>query len=460
VTDNICFGVAAGSIDNTVTGGTAPYNYQWNTSATSQDLQNLLAGTYVVTITDANGCLLTSTMSVAQPPQSMSASETHVDVSCFGGGNGAINLTVTGPGFPFTYLWNNGATTEDISNLVPGVYNVTITDQSGCTLQQSVNITQPTSLINVQAVITDVACYNVQTGAIDLSVSGGLAPYLYAWSNNTGNQDLTNVIGGNYQVTVMDAAGCQVILTYPISQPSDPLVIQLNPVQVACTGALTGQVDLVVTGGTPTYTYAWNNSAQSQDLLGVGTGLYSVVVTDANGCTASASTFLTQPTMSLTASAAVSGVSCFGGNNGLIDVSVVGGTAPYNYSWNNGSFDQDIDTLLAGTYVLEIYDDNGCYLQQTYQVTQSLSPLVLTSAMTPVGCYGLSNGALNLTVVGGTAPYTYLWSNTSTNQDLQNIVAGIYSVTVTDANGCSATLQDTVTQPGVYALTAQITPVA
>jgi hypothetical protein len=164
--------------------------------------------------------------------------------------------------------------------------------------------------------------------------------------------------------------------------------------------------------------------------------------------------------MSLTASAAVSGVSCFGGNNGLIDVSVVGGTAPYNYSWNNGSFDQDIDTLLAGTYVLEIYDDNGCYLQQTYQVTQSLSPLVLTSAMTPVGCYGLSNGALNLTVVGGTGPYTYLWSNTSTNQDLQNIVAGIYSVTVTDANGCSATLQDTVTQPGVYALTAQITPVA
>jgi hypothetical protein len=291
VTDNICFGVAAGSIDNTVTGGTAPYNYQWNTSGTSQDLQNLLAGTYVVTITDANGCLLTSTMSVAQPPQSMSASTTHVNVSCFGGGNGAINLTVTGPGFPFTYLWNNGATTEDIANLVPGLYSVNITDESGCTLQQSVNITQPTSPISVQAVITNVACYNTQTGAIDLTVSGGLAPYLYAWSNNTGNQDLTNVICGNYHVTVMDAAGCQVLLSYPISQPSAPLSIQLNPVQVACTGELTGQVDLTVTGGTPTYTYAWSNNVQSQDLLGVGTGLYSVVVTDANGCTASGSTF-------------------------------------------------------------------------------------------------------------------------------------------------------------------------
>ncbi|MFN5440394.1 MAG: SprB repeat-containing protein, partial [Flavobacteriia bacterium] len=184
------------------------------------------------------------------------------------------------------------------------------------------------------------------------------------------------------------------------------------------------------------------------------------VVTDANGCTASGSTFLTQPTMALTASAAVSGVSCFGGNNGLIDVSVVGGTAPYNYIWSNGSFSQDIDTLVAGNYVLEIYDDNGCYLQQTYQVTQSASPLVLSSVMTPVGCYGGTNGALNLTVVGGASPYTYSWSNTSLNQDLQNIAAGIYSVTVTDANGCSATLQDTVTQPGVYALSAQLTPVA
>jgi uncharacterized repeat protein (TIGR01451 family)/gliding motility-associated-like protein len=460
VTDNICFGVNAGSIDNTVTGGTAPYNYQWNNSATSQDLQNLLAGTYTVVITDANGCLISDTMIVAQPPQSMTATETHVDVSCFGGGNGSINLTVTGTGHPFIYNWNNGSTAQDISNLVPGVYTVTITDQSGCTLQQSVNITQPTSPINVQAVITDVPCFGTQTGGIDLTVTGGVGPYLYAWSNNSGSQDLTNVIAGNYQVIVMDAVGCQLPITYPITQPSAALNITLNPVQVACTGVPTGQIDLVVTGGTPSYTYAWSNNTSGQDLLGVVTGLYSVVVTDANGCTSSGTTFLTQPTMSLTASAAISGVSCFGGNNGLINVSVVGGTAPYNYLWSNGSFDQDIDTLTAGIYVLEIYDDNGCYLQQSYTVTQSLSPLVLSSVMTPVGCYGGTNGALNLTVVGGTGPYTYVWSNTSLTQDLQNIIAGIYSVTVTDANGCSATLQDTVTQPGVYALTAQITPVA
>jgi gliding motility-associated-like protein len=399
-------------------------------------------------------------MSVAQPPQSMTATETHVNVSCYGGANGAINLTVTGPGFPFTYLWNTAETTQDIDSLSAGIYNVTITDDDGCTLLQSVNISQPVSGMNVQSIISSVNCFGAQTGSIAVTVTGQTPPFQYNWSNGAGAATLTNIVAGNYILTVIDNNGCQVIDTMVVTQPTAPLAIQLNATNVPCYNQLSGAIDLLVTGGTPTYTYAWNNSSTAQDLLGVGTGLYSVVVTDANGCTASGSTFLTQPTMALTASAAVSGVSCFGGNNGLIDLSVVGGTAPYNYIWSNGSFDQDIDTLVAGNYVLQIYDDNGCYLQQTYQVTQSLSPMVLSSAMTPVGCYGGTNGALNLTVVGGTGPYTYVWSNTVTNQDLQNIVAGIYSVVVTDANGCSATLQDTVTQPGVYALTAQLTPVA
>jgi gliding motility-associated-like protein len=399
-------------------------------------------------------------MTVAQPPQSMSASETHVNVSCYGGANGSINLTVTGPGFPFTYFWNNGETTQDIDSLVAGIYNVTITDDDGCTLTQSINISQPVSGMNVQSIISHVDCYGAQTGSIAITVTGQTPPFQYSWSNGSGAATLNNIIAGNYILTVIDNNGCQQIDTIEVLQPLAPLSIQLDPTNVPCYNQISGEIDLLVSGGTPSYTYAWSNGSSSQDLLGVGTGLYSVVVTDANGCSASGSTFLTQPTMALTASAAISGVSCYGGNDGLIDVSVVGGVAPYDFLWNTGSFDEDIDTLTAGTYVLEIYDDNGCYLQQTYQVTQSLSPLVLSSVMTPVGCYGGTNGSLNLSVVGGTAPYVYSWSNGSTSQDLQDIAAGIYSVIVTDVNGCSATLQDTVTEPGVYALSAQLTPVA
>jgi hypothetical protein len=314
----------------------------------------------------------------------MTATETHVNVSCFGGANGAINLTVTGPGFPFTYLWSTGETAQDIDSLSAGVYNVTITDDDGCTLLQSVNISQPVSGMNVQSIITQVNCFGAQTGSIAVTVTGQTPPFQYNWSNGAGSPILNNIIAGNYILTVIDNNGCQVIDTLVVTQPSAPLAIQLNATNVPCYNQLSGAIDLLVTGGTPTYTYDWSNNSTAQDLLGVGTGLYSVVVTDANGCTASGSTFLTQPTMSLTASAAVSGVSCFGGNNGLIDLTVVGGTLPYTYSWSNGATTQDISNLTAGNYVVQIYDANGCYLQQTYQVTQSLSPLVLSSAMTPV----------------------------------------------------------------------------
>ena len=460
VINNVCFGAAAGSIDITASGGTAPYQYLWNTGSAQADLTNLLAGTYNLTIQDANGCTINQSYTVNQPPQSIIATETHQDVSCFGGNNGSINLTVSGPSLPFTYLWSNNATTQDLTILTAGVYNVVITDALGCTATQSITLSQPSVGINALANITNVNCFGAPTGAIDITVTGQTPPFQYSWSNGTGTQDLTNVLAGQYILNVIDVNGCLFFDTFTVAQPTAALALQFNPSNVLCYNQLSGAVDLVVTGGTPGYSYLWNNNAVSQDLLGVGTGLYSVVVTDANGCTASGSTFLTQPTMALTASAAVDGVSCFGGNDGAIDVSVVGGTAPYDYLWSNAAITQDIDTLTAGTYVLSIYDGNGCFLQQTYQVTQSLSPLVLTSTQTPAGCYGGTNGSVNLTVSGGTGPYTYLWNNTATTQDLQNVAAGIYVVTVTDANGCSATLQDTVTQPGLFALSAVVTPVA
>jgi hypothetical protein len=220
VTNNTCFGVNGGSINNTVSGGTTPYQYQWNTGASTEDLTNLLAGVYTLSILDANGCIFTSTQSVSQPPVSMTATETHVDVSCYGGSNGVINLTVNGTGFPFSYLWSNGQTTQDLDSLIPGVYNVTVTDDDGCLLTQSVNIGQPSTAMNVQALVTDVLCHGNQTGSIDVTVTGGVAPYMYNWSNGPGTQDISNVIAGNYQLTVSDQKGCTVNLNVPIQQPN------------------------------------------------------------------------------------------------------------------------------------------------------------------------------------------------------------------------------------------------
>ncbi|MFM6934720.1 MAG: hypothetical protein ACKOXP_04700, partial [Flavobacteriales bacterium] len=463
IVNNNCFGAATGSIDNTVSGGTSPYQYQWNTSATTQDLSNLLAGTYVITIMDANGCLLNNSLQVTQPPISIVASMSHVNVSCLGGGNGSINLTATGTGAPFSYSWNNGSTTEDISGLVPGVYTVTITDNSGCTTNLSTNITQPSTSLSVQSLVSNVLCTGNNTGSIDLTVNGGTTPYFYNWSNGIGTQDLSNVLAGTYSVIVTDNNNCQVFDTLTITEPANILSGTFTQTNVVCFGQATGSIDLTVTGGTPGYLYSWNNFALSQDLVSIPAGFYSVVVTDGNGCTFNTSAIITEPSQGVQISPAITNVDCYGNNTGAINISVTGGAVPYTFLWSNAATTEDISALIAGTYILQTTDANGCFSQTSYQVLQSSQPLSLSSVMTPEGCYGGSNGGLNLSVVGGTGPFTYAWTSptgyTATTEDIQNVIAGIYTVTVTDNNGCSGQLSDTVSEPASYSLSHVLTNV-
>jgi gliding motility-associated-like protein len=463
IVNNNCFGAANGTIDNTVSGGTSPYQYQWSNGPTTQDLSNLLAGTYVITIMDANGCLLNNSLQVTQPPISIVASLSQVNVSCLGGGNGSINLTASGTGAPFTYLWNNGSTTQDISGLVPGVYTVGITDNSGCTTNLSANITQPSTSVGLQSLVTNVLCTGNNTGAIDLTVSGGTTPYFYSWSNGSGNQDLNNVLAGTYSVIITDNNNCQVFDTLTITEPSNILTGTITQTNVQCFGQATGAIDLTMTGGTVGYSYVWSNTALSQDLTGVAAGFYSVIVTDGNGCTFNTSAIITEPVQGVQITSNITNVDCFGNSTGAINLTLSGGLSPYSFLWSNAATTEDIASLTAGTYILQTIDGNGCFSQTSYQVTQATQPLGLSTLMTPEGCYGGNNGGLNLTVVGGTGPFTYAWTGpatyTSSTEDIQNVFAGIYSVTVTDANGCSAQLSDTVVEPTAYALSHVITNV-
>jgi gliding motility-associated-like protein len=380
-----------------------------------------------------------------------------------GGGNGSINLTATGTGAPFTYLWNNGSTTEDISGLVPGVYSVTITDNSGCTTSMSANITQPATSVSLQSLVTNVLCTGNNTGSIDLTVNGGTTPYFYSWSNGNGTQDLTNVIAGTYSVIVTDNNNCQVFDTLTITQPSNILTGTFTQTNVLCFGQSTGAINLTVSGGTVGYSYAWSNNALSEDITGIPAGFYSVVVTDGNGCTFNTSAIITQPAQGVQITSNITNVDCFGNSTGAIDLTLSGGLAPYTYAWSNSATTQDITGLIAGNYVVQITDDNGCFSQTSYQVSQANQPLALSTVMTPEGCYGGNNGGLDLSVVGGTSPFTYAWTGpsgyTATSQDLLNVYTGIYNVTVTDANGCSAQLSDTVSEPAAYALSHVITNV-
>ena len=374
VTSNVnCFTGATGTIDLTVTDGTSPYTYIWNNGETTEDISNLNAGTYTVTVTDANGCVTTATATISQPAGSLTATVSVTqNVNCFGGSNGSIDLTATDGTAPYTYQWNNGATTEDISNLSAGTYAVTVTDANGCSFTISATITQPNAALNGSGVVTqNVSCNAGANGTIDLTVVDGTAPYTYSWSNGETTEDISNLAAGTYTVTVTDANGCTFTTSLTVTQPAAALNTNISITQnVLCYGGANGSIDLTATDGTAPYTYIWSNGATTEDITNLTAGTYTVTVTDANGCTTTATGTVTQPSASLSAGTSVTqNVSCNGGNNGSITLTVNGGTAPYTYNWSNGDTTQNIGNLASGNYAVTITDANGCTAIATAAIT-------------------------------------------------------------------------------------------
>ncbi len=460
ITDNICFGENQGSIDNTVNGGTAPYQYLWNTAATTEDLINLLAGTYTITVLDANNCLLTENITVGQPLSGLLPNAQVTDVLCYGDSTGTIDLTITGPDGPFSFLWSNGATTEDITQLSAGIYTVQISNTRGCLVSASYTVNQPLNGLVYSSVITDVSCKGGSDGAIDISVSGGAGSYTYSWSNLSGNADQFNLLSGVYTVTITDANGCQQIQNETVQEPITAVQATLLSSDVACKGQSTGAIDISVSGGSPGYTYLWSNGAISQDLTGIPAGYYNLLITDAHLCTINIDTTIFEPDSALVLNAAIQNINCIGSTSGSISVFPEGGTPIYAYSWSTGATSASISNLGAGVYTIQLSDSLGCTINQSFTLTQPSTPLAANGTITDVACHGGLSGAIQVTTNGGTAPYFYLWSNGHAQEDLANISVGTYTLTITDAGGCSITQSYTVTEPTAVQLTNTVYPVS
>ena len=441
----LCFGEATGAIDLIPTGGTTPYTFAWSNTAVTEDLSNVVAGPYNVVVTDANSCTATLSATLTEPASALSATSVVTDVNCFGGNDGGIDLTPAGGTTPYTFIWSNGAVTEDITGVIAGAYTVTITDGNGCTLTHSKTIAQPTDL-TVTLTPTMVACFGDATGGVTSTVGGGTTTYNYAWSNAAVTADLTSIVAGTYTLTVTDANGCVDSATTQITEPVAALALDTNKTHILCFGEATGAIDLIPTGGTTPYTFAWSNTAITEDLSNVVAGPYNVVVTDANSCTATLSATLTEPASALSATSVVTDVNCFGGNDGGIDLTPAGGTTPYTFIWSNGAVTEDIAGVVAGAYTVTITDGNGCTLTHSKTIAQ---PTDLTVTLTPtmVACFGDATGGVTSTVGGGTTTYNYAWSNAAVTADLTSIVAGTYTLTVTDANGCVDSATTQITEP-------------
>ena len=452
--DALCFDEASGNVTLNVTGGTAPYTYAWSNGATTQDLSNVAEDTYNVVVTDANGCTANASAMVDEPSEIM-ISATTVNPSSCGMADGEIDITVSGGTVSgaYSYSWNTGATTEDLTGLTGGFYEITVMDDNGCTATASGPLEDPnapTLSINMMTSILMVDCFGDATGTIDLDVTlnGGATSATFDWSNSETTQNISGLTAGIYSVVVTDDNGCITGISQIIMQPN---AVSGNTMVTppTCNGDTDGAVNLTTNGGDGNYTYEWDDAAMSttQDIMGLAAGTYTVMITDGNGCMGTAMGTVIEP-------AAVSGTivaidaSCNGNTDGELDLTPTGGVGTYTYLWDNAmaSTTQDISGLATGTYMVTITDGNGCTGTATGTVNE---PAALTITATPTDITTGNNGTVSTTTAGGTAPHSYSWTGPggfmSTDENLTGLgLMGLYEVTVTDANGCTATASGVV----------------
>jgi hypothetical protein len=466
--NNACRFGSEGSATVSVSGGIAPYTQSWSPSGGSgTTASNLTAGLYVVTVTDASLCSVTKEFIITQPATNISGTTTVTNIACRGGNTGAINLTPTGGVEPYTYNWGGGIITEDRNNLTAGTYSVTITDANGCSGTISgITVTQPAAALSGTAFAANVACFGGNTGEINLTPTGGTGPYTFSWSDGATTEDRSGLTAGIYSVTITDSNGCETTVNgITVSQPASVVSGTAVVTNVSCNGGSNGSINLTPTGGVGPYVYNWGGGiTTTKDRSNLTAGTYSVTITDVNGCSRTISGItVTQPAAAISGATVVTNVSCFGDNTGEINLIPSGGTGPYTFSWNDGATTEDRNGLTAGTYSVTITDNNGC--QTTLNgITVSAPASVVsgTAVVTNVSCFGGDTGEINLIPNGGTGPYTFSWNDGATTEDRSGLTAGIYSVTITDNNGCETTVNGiTVSQPAsVVSGTAVVTNVS
>ena len=433
------------AVSITASGGTTDYSYNWNDDVTVEDRTDLSAGTYDVTVTDANGCKAYGSWTVAEPT-AIALQTSKVDPTCFGHVDGSVSVSASGGTPGYTYEWSNGITTADNDGLAGGTYDVTVTDANGCEASASVTITTPTDITVTLADMDNVDCNGNSTGSIDIDVQGGSGTYTYVWSNGATTQDLTDIPAGIYQVTVYDENWCSAVFTKEITEPTALEVNSVQVTNVTCNGDADGEIDIEIIGGTGAYSYLWSDDVTLEDRTGLSGGDYDVTVTDAKGCKVSGSWTVTEATAIALQTSKVD-PTCFGHVDGSVSVSASGGTPGYTYLWSNGTATADNDGLAGGTYDVTVTDANGCAASASVTITTPTDITVTMVDMDNVDCNGNSTGSIDIDVQGGSGTYTYVWSNGATTQDLTDIPAGIYQVTVYDENWCSAVFTKEITEP-------------
>ena len=472
-----CFGSSEGIIDVTLSGGTpfdeglptAYYNYILTNSSgtivttgqgTTINETNLLADTYTLNATDESGNCAISELIILTEPNALSIStDLFQDMSCFQADDGAVSVSVSGGLGNYTYNWtkdgNPFATTDDLSALDAGQYVLVIEDTgtNSCSISETYVINEPLGLQVSLDSTTDILCNGASTGAINISVSGGTpftsvaADYQFNWVHDSGatyiTEDLANIPAGTYDLTITDANGCSETLQAILTEPT-AVIFNTTKSDISCYGYDDGSITINPTGGVLPYQLTWSDLGNGTTRTNLSPGTYTATILDGNNCTHIENiTIVDAPIFAINGTK--TDVSCFGANDGSIDLTVVGGVAPLVLSWNDDpTAGLQRNNLGPGVYDVTITGADGCIQAETYVIDEPLGIQASGVTTDAFDCTDPNSGAIDLTVAGGTLPLSFSWNNGATTEDLTAIPAGSYAVTVTDANGCQITENFTI----------------
>jgi gliding motility-associated-like protein len=460
--DVSCFGTSDGLIDVDIFGGVEPYFISWDHLIPDSTLIDTVpAGEYIYTIVDSNLCTLSDTL-IIEEPDALVMSDSIINVLCKGESTGEIHITVTGGTPPYEYSLNGGAFQSQayFDNLSAGSYSIIVKDANDCLLNSPLyNISEPLTVLSAGLTPPNLLCFG-DTGTVVLTVSGGTPNYSFLWGNGETSQNLNGVVAGNYSLTIFDANDCELVETINVSSP-DEIIVSEAITDLSCFEDGTGVIDISITGGATTYVLSWSNGETTSYINGLDADTYTLNLTDDNGCTDSYNYDVEQPDL-LELTSIVSHVACFGESNGEIDISVTGGTSPYNFDWSNLSSNEDLQNVPVGFYDITVTDANSCLIPLTTIAVNDPTEITYTITLIDLVCNSIDEGEISISVSGGTPAYSYSIDGGATYQssnNFYNLQSNNYDVVIQDASLCQKQETVTLNQPIGYSTSVIITDV-
>jgi predicted RNase H-like HicB family nuclease len=474
IVDVSCFGANDGSAKVTATGGAPPYNYDWSTGGTDTVEVNMPGGAHTVTVTDNIGCASVVNVTINEPSAITISSEIAADISCNGLTDGTITITASGGIGTLYFSVDNGATYPDstgaFTGLGAGSYDVSVRDSNGCTTAGStLTINEPAAIAISSETATNATCNGANDGTITIVASGGTGTLNFSIDSGTTYANTTGIFTalstGTYGVSVQDANGCTTTgSTLTIAEPSAVTVDSESSTDISCNGGTDGTITVAASGGVGALSYSIDGGSTYPSTTGSFTGLsagsYTVSVQDSNGCTTAGSTLVISEPTALTSNTNAVPSNC-GQSDGQASVAAFGGTAPYSFVWDDmgGSTTDSITGLGVGVYSVTVTDSSGCTSISTATITDNGGGTSSTSVVQNATCNGDCDGSASVAVTGGTSPFIYLWDDpdAQVTATADSLCAGVYSVDVTDANGCVVTDSVTITEPTLLTTTVTTT---